>query len=158
MDVVNGREATHDQVRKQLGQFTPRLRRFALVLTRSQVDADDLVQSTFERALAYLPQWEPGTRLDSWLYRIAQNLWIDQRRRAQVRGSTESADEMVLTGEDGREESERQLMVRDAIRAGGPLPVDPHDALKTIRVIEAARASATSGQVIPFDAPLPADA
>jgi len=49
-------------------------------------------------------------------------------------------------------------MVRDAIRAGGPLPVDPHDALKTIRVIEAARASATSGQVIPFDAALPADA
>jgi predicted dehydrogenase len=43
-------------------------------------------------------------------------------------------------------------MVRDAIRVGGPLPVDPHDALKTIRVIEAARASATSGQVIRFDA------
>jgi predicted dehydrogenase len=49
-------------------------------------------------------------------------------------------------------------MVRDAIRAGGPLPVDPHDALKTIRVIEAARASATGSQVIPFDATLPADA
>jgi hypothetical protein len=29
--------------------------------------------------------------------------------------------------------------------------VNPHDALKTIQVIEAARASATSGQVIPFD-------
>jgi predicted dehydrogenase len=42
-------------------------------------------------------------------------------------------------------------MVRDAIRAGGPLPVDPHDALKTIRVIEAARARATSSQVVPFD-------
>lgn len=42
-------------------------------------------------------------------------------------------------------------MVRDAIQAGGPLPVDPHDALKTIRVIEAARESATSRQVIPFD-------
>ena len=43
-------------------------------------------------------------------------------------------------------------MVRDALRSGGPLPVDAHDALKTIRVIEAARASATSGQVIRFDA------
>jgi predicted dehydrogenase len=43
-------------------------------------------------------------------------------------------------------------MVRDAIRAGSPLPVDPRDALKTIQVIEAARASATSGQVIPFRA------
>lgn len=41
-------------------------------------------------------------------------------------------------------------MVRDALRAGGPLPVDAHDALKTIQVIEAARASATSRQVVPF--------
>lgn len=120
--VVNGTEATSGDVRQQLGQFTPRLRRFALTLTRSQIDADDLVQSTFERALAYLEQWEPGTRLDSWLYRIAQNLWIDQRRRARSHGPTESADEMLLTGEDGREINERQLMVRDAIRALASLP------------------------------------
>lgn len=42
-------------------------------------------------------------------------------------------------------------MVRDALRDGGPLPVDPRDALRTIQVIEAARASATSGQAVPFD-------
>ena len=43
-------------------------------------------------------------------------------------------------------------MARDALREGGPLPVDPHDAVKTIRVIEAARESASSGQVVRFDA------
>lgn len=43
-------------------------------------------------------------------------------------------------------------LVRDALRAGGPLPVDARDALKTIEVIEAARASATSGQVNRFGA------
>lgn len=43
------------------------------------------------------------------------------------------------------------LMVRDALRSGGPLPVDARDALKTIQVIEAARASANSGQVVRFD-------
>ena len=42
-------------------------------------------------------------------------------------------------------------MVRDALRSGGPLPVDARDALKTIQVIEAARASASSGQVVRFD-------
>jgi len=42
-------------------------------------------------------------------------------------------------------------MVRDALRAGAPLPVDARDALKTIQVIEAARTSASSGQVIRFD-------
>ena len=43
-------------------------------------------------------------------------------------------------------------MVRDALRSGGPLPVDPRDAVKTIQVIEAARQSASSGQVVRFDA------
>jgi RNA polymerase sigma-70 factor (ECF subfamily) len=121
-------------VRTQLGQFTPRLRRFALTLTRSQVDADDLVQSTLERALAYCEQWEPGTRLDSWLYRIAQNLWIDQRRRARLRGSSESADAMMLTGEDGREINERQLMVRDAIRALASLPEEQQAVVALVSI------------------------
>jgi RNA polymerase sigma-70 factor (ECF subfamily) len=131
---MNGTEPTSDDVRKQLAQFTPRLRRFALTLTRSQVDADDLVQSTLERALVYLPQWEAGTRLDSWLYRIAQNLWIDQRRRARVRGLTESTDAMVLTGEDGREINERQLMVRDAVRALASLPEDQQTVLALVSI------------------------
>jgi RNA polymerase sigma-70 factor (ECF subfamily) len=120
---VNGTKHTDEDLRKQLEQFTPRLRRFAQALTRSQPDADDLVQSTFERALARLPQWERGTRLDSWLYRIAQNLWIDQRRAARLRGSFESADSaMQLMGQDGRELNERQLLIRDALRALSTLP------------------------------------
>jgi RNA polymerase sigma-70 factor (ECF subfamily) len=131
---VSGTDPTYAEVREQLGQFTPRLRRFALTLTRSQVDADDLVQSTFERALAYLPQWQRGTRLDSWLYRIAQNLWIDQRRRARPRESTESDDAMQLIGEDGRETHERRLMVRDAIRALGSLPDDQQAVLALVSI------------------------
>jgi RNA polymerase sigma-70 factor (ECF subfamily) len=132
---MRGREATYDDVRKQLAQFIPRLRRFALTLTRSQVDADDLVQSTLERALASLQQWEPGTRLDSWLYRIAQNLWIDQRRAIVLHGTTESADAVMLVpGEDGREVNERQLMVRDAIRALATLPADQQTVLALVSI------------------------
>lgn len=131
---MNGTEATVADVRRQLVQFTPRLRRFALTLTGSEVDADDLVQSSLERALAYLQQWEPGTRLDSWLYRIAQNLWIDQRRRRRVRGTTESADDMVLPGEDGREVNERKLMVRDAMRALASLPEEQQVVLALVSI------------------------
>jgi RNA polymerase sigma-70 factor, ECF subfamily len=130
---MNGTRS-NDDVREQLGQFTPRLRRFALTLTRSQADADDLVQSTLERALAYRQQWEPRTRLDSWLYRIAQNLWIDQRRRAKLQGPTESADAMLLTGEDGREINERQLMVRDAIRALASLPEEQQAVVALVSI------------------------
>jgi RNA polymerase sigma-70 factor, ECF subfamily len=125
----------YEDLRQQLGDFTPRLRRFALALTRSPADADDLVQSTLERALAYLRQWERGTRLDSWLYRIAQNLWIDQRRAARLRGPIESADAaMQLTGEDGRELNERQLMIRDAMRAMAALPEDQQAVLALVSI------------------------
>jgi RNA polymerase sigma-70 factor (ECF subfamily) len=132
---VNGTGPTYDDVRAQLAQFTPRLRRFALALTRSQVDADDLAQSTLERALACAQQWERGTRLDSWLYRIAQNLWIGQCRAARRRGLTESADAaMLLPGEDGREINEQQLMVRDAIRALASLPADQQAVLALVSI------------------------
>ncbi len=125
----------YDDLRQQLGDFTPRLRRFALALTRSHADADDLVQSALERGLACLPQWERGTRLDSWLYRITQNLWIDQRRTARLRGFIESTDAaMQLTGEDGRELNERQLMIRDAMRAMAALPEDQQAVLALVSI------------------------
>jgi predicted dehydrogenase len=41
-------------------------------------------------------------------------------------------------------------LVRDALIAGGPAPVDPADSLAALRVIEAARESARSGQVVRF--------
>jgi RNA polymerase sigma-70 factor, ECF subfamily len=132
---MNGADSKYGDLGTQLGQFIPRLRRFTLALTRSPTDADDVVQSTLERALACLDQWEPGTRLDSWLYRIAQNLWIDQRRAARLRGSTESADAaMQLIGEDGREHNERQLMIRDAMRAMAALPEEQQAVLALVSI------------------------
>jgi predicted dehydrogenase len=39
-------------------------------------------------------------------------------------------------------------LLRDAIRNGGPIPVDAADALATLRIIEAARESARTGSVV----------
>jgi len=61
-------------IRQTLVSLLPKLRRFCLALTASQADADDLCQSTCERAITRLDRWMPDTRLDSWLYRMAQNL------------------------------------------------------------------------------------
>jgi len=58
----------------------PRLRRFARTITRHSSDADDLVQAAIERALRITAQWQSGTRLDSWLFRIVKNCWIDEIR------------------------------------------------------------------------------
>lgn len=55
-------------------------------------DADDLVQSACVRALANQDSWTPGTRLDSWLFRIIQNLYFDQLRKKRVRGESVDPD------------------------------------------------------------------
>lgn len=125
VSIVTPAEPNDGDLGEQLALILPRLRRFAYVMTRSRADADDLVQSAMEKALTRLHQWERGTRLDSWLYRIAQNLWIDQRRAAKTRGAGGGRDDLArLPGEDGRELTERSLMLRDASRALAELPDD----------------------------------
>ena len=81
-------------------ELLPRLRRFAQALTRSPADADDLVQMAIERALRSRDQWQPGTRLDSWAYRIMRNLWIDtaraRLRRAEREAPAEDAEQIGI--------------------------------------------------------------
>lgn len=71
----------------------PRLRRFARVLTRHREDADDLVQIALERALSRARQWQEGSRLDSWMFRIVQNAWIDEVRARARRDQTFAPEE-----------------------------------------------------------------
>jgi RNA polymerase sigma factor (sigma-70 family) len=75
-------------VRAEIAALLPRLRRFGRVLARTREDADDLVQVAVEKALERTVQWTPGTRLDSWMFRIMQNAWIDEVRARQRRGET----------------------------------------------------------------------
>lgn len=63
----------------------PRLRRFALTLTRNPADGDDLLQATCERAMLRMAQWQESTRLDSWLYTMMRNLWTSETRKRRVR-------------------------------------------------------------------------
>jgi RNA polymerase sigma-70 factor (ECF subfamily) len=68
----------------ELAKLIPRLRRFARSITFNREDADDLVQAALERALPKAGQWEQqdGERqgLDSWMFRIIKNAWIDEVR------------------------------------------------------------------------------
>jgi RNA polymerase sigma-70 factor (ECF subfamily) len=104
-------------------ELLPRLRRFAVALTGDLDQADDLVQEACMRALSRVEQWQPGTRLDSWMYRIAQNLWLDRMRAKKVRGEqvdVESAE--ALAGPDGREVVESRLTLNAVSAAMAYLP------------------------------------
>lgn len=66
-------------------ELLPRLRRFAWALTRDWPDADDLLQSSLARALNRSKQWQSGTPIDAWMYRLMRNVWIDETRKRSVR-------------------------------------------------------------------------
>ena len=86
--------------RTELVELLPRLRRFALTLTRDPADGDDLVQTTCERAILRMGQWQAGTRLDSWLYTMMRNLWTSEIRKRRVRvghGQVEAAEAAELS-------------------------------------------------------------
>ena len=84
----------NDEFQRQMVALLPRLRRFAYSLTHSLDDADDLVQSACEKALARRSQFDPASRMDSWMYRIIQNAWLDSRRSSSSRGHT--SDENIV--------------------------------------------------------------
>jgi RNA polymerase sigma-70 factor (ECF subfamily) len=69
-----------ENIQARIIELLPRLRRFARNLTRNPHDADDVVQIAIERALTRLDQWHRDARLDSWLFRIVRNAWIDELR------------------------------------------------------------------------------
>jgi RNA polymerase sigma-70 factor, ECF subfamily len=82
-----------DEVRAALGELLPRLRRFARVITRDVADADDLVQASVEKALARAEQWRPGSRLDSWIFAIMKNAWVDEIRARRRRDRVHAPEE-----------------------------------------------------------------
>jgi len=57
------------------------LYRFAVYLCRNDSEAEDLTQDTYLSALQKAHQFEPGTNLKAWLFRIARNAHIDKLRR-----------------------------------------------------------------------------
>jgi RNA polymerase sigma-70 factor (ECF subfamily) len=63
--------------------FLDQLYSAALRMTRNPADAEDLVQETFVKAFAAFHQFQEGTNLKAWLYRILTNTFINSYRRKQ---------------------------------------------------------------------------
>lgn len=111
--------APEDAQTMELLALVPRLRRYARVLTGNLADADDVAQASLEKAMRNIGQWQAGTRLDRWLFAIARNVWIDDRRRVHNRTGHDDLSEMVdLAGDDGVtivEQRDRNRAVRAAL-------------------------------------------
>ena len=113
----------------------PRLRRFATGLTGSLDEADDLVQAVYERAVERHWQWEPGTRFQSWVFKIAHSMWISRQRHAVVRGARgEPVDPDSLVGCDGERTIQAKLTLSDVRRLVSALPPEQRAALMLVAV------------------------
>ena len=119
----------------QLAALLPRLRRFAHALSRNTADADDLTQMTVERALRSKQQWQPGTRLDSWLYKIMRNLWIDTVRARGRREKVEApVDGAMALGHDPRDGIEASIDLQRVMAAMGQLPDEQREVVALILI------------------------
>ncbi|GJL96215.1 MAG: DNA-directed RNA polymerase sigma-70 factor [Hyphobacterium sp.] len=122
------------EFRAGLMEILPRLRRFSRSLTRHEADADDLLQTALERALKRSDQFQAGTRLDSWMYRMIKNIWIDEIRARTRRAQTFAPEE---AGEGmGAEDPtfDRQIRAMSIERAMDTLPEDQRIAVSLVLV------------------------
>ena len=71
----------------------------AMRMTRNPADAEDLVQETFVKAFAAFHQFQEGTNLKAWLYRILTNSFINTYRKKQrepLKSSSENIEDWQL--------------------------------------------------------------
>jgi len=74
--------------------FLDALYRTALRMTRSEADAEDLVQETYIKAFRAREQFTPGTNLKAWLFRILTNTFINTYRRRQAQPEFTELDDV----------------------------------------------------------------
>lgn len=92
-----------EKFERELLALLPRLRRFARSLARDSAHADDLCQTALERALTRRSQKRDGARLDSWMFMIMRNCWIDEqrsKRRELARIDVDAAPETMPAKSD----------------------------------------------------------
>jgi len=84
-----------EQFERDAMPFVDQLYGAALRMTRNPADAEDLVQETFLKAFAAFHQFEPGTNLKAWLYRILTNTYINSYRKRQRQPIQAPTDEIT---------------------------------------------------------------
>jgi RNA polymerase sigma-70 factor (ECF subfamily) len=105
----------------------PRLRRYARVLTRDVVRADDLVQSCLTRAVAKQHLWQPGTNLRAWLFTILHNQHVNDVRRGVRDGN--NVDLTGATQLTVQSTAIPTLQLRDLETAIGKLPPEQRQVI-----------------------------
>jgi RNA polymerase sigma-70 factor, ECF subfamily len=109
-------------VRAGLESHLARLWRYGLTLSGARDVAEDLVQATCVRAIERALQFQPGTRLDHWVFAILRSIWFNEIRARRVRLGRGVLDAGEALSFDGAHEIETNISAGQVLRAVGALP------------------------------------
>jgi RNA polymerase sigma-70 factor (ECF subfamily) len=129
MAIANTKSNTENDIKdfhEQLKAILPRLRVYALSLTRDRDAADDLVHDTVVKALSGRQSFEPGTNLSAWVFRIQRNEFISGLRRTRPSVPVDSAIAESLSHQPHQES---RLVMREFMSAFGKLASTQREAL-----------------------------
>src|SRR5262249_20179919 len=120
------------RIRAELAALLPRLRRFARALAKNVDDADDVVQIALERALERADQWNRNSKLESWMFGISRNAWMDEVRGRARHGAIFAPEE---AGESvGVEVIEREIEATSIQEAMAQLPEEQREVVALVLV------------------------
>ena len=111
----------------QLISLLPKMRGWAIALTRNSAAADDLLQDTASKALAAHDSFIPGTNFSAWVYRIMVNHFISGMRGRRAFAEMEDVPEIAVPAAH-----EDRIALRELGWAMERLPPDQRQALSMV--------------------------
>lgn len=104
--------------------YFPRVYRYILARTGSTYDAEDLAEEVFMRVIEALERFEwREAPFSAWIFRIAHNAVISQRRKDGARGRSAPLTEGLAVDSPGPEELvESRLALNEIMKAAEKLP------------------------------------
>jgi RNA polymerase sigma-70 factor, ECF subfamily len=141
-------------------ELSDQVYRVARRLVGSREEAEDLVQDTYARAFRAWQQYQPGTNLRAWLFRILTNLNIDRGRRVQRQPESQPLEEgdyflynkLESSIGDSNPDEERvieQLSQNSIVEALAEVPHDFRDVVVLVDIGEFSYADAAQILDIP---------
>lgn len=135
--------------RRQLLQSLPRVRRYARSLTFDSHQADDLAQTTIERALSHWHQFDQRRDMVVWLLAITHNAFLDLRRRDGRLVLDDPAEVQRIQDEQALDERDRLALRVDMAAALRRLSTDMREALLLVCVEQFSYAEVAEVLAIP---------
>lgn len=109
----------------EIVSWIPKLRAYAIVLTGSTFEADDLVQDTLVRAWRFRSSYQPGTHLRAWLFKILRNEFLSGVKRQKPL----HLDDDMATRLASPPEQEWRVRCSELLEGISSLPPHTRDAL-----------------------------